>query len=263
MRSARLIPWFPLLALLAVGLVLSPAAAEEKAGGHKDAHETKYEATIHHKDGKKETKVFDVSKPEEHKQLSKHLEMGEAEEILQKRSTSLFDLSAELGLWTLVVFLLLFLILRKVAWGPMLEGLKKREENIAAAIEESRQARAEAQHLRDFLQQERAKIGEEARRVMDETRRHGQTLVEDMQNKGRAEIQAERERLRREIATARDQALHQLWTQTAQLAALISTKAVRRELSLDDHRRLVDEALAELRQSGQEWQQEVASVQQA
>ncbi len=261
MRAARLILWFPLLALVTAVLVLSPAAAEEKGGDHKEGHATKvYEAKFH-KDGK--TKVFDVSKPEEHSQLAEHLRQGEVEEVLEKRSVSLMEIYWDLGLWTMVVFLLLFLILRKVAWGPMLEGLKKREENIAAAIEESKQARAEAQRLRDYLESERAKIGEEARRVMDETRRHGQMLVEDMQNKARTEIQSERERLRREIGTARDQALHQLWTQAAQLAALISSKAVRRELSVDDHRRLVDEALAELRQAGGEWQQEVVSVQRA
>ena len=58
--------------------------------------------------------------------------------------------------------------------------------------------------------------------------------------------EAERERLHRDINTARDQALKQLWEQSAQLATLISAKAIRRQLSPEDHRRLVDEALADL-----------------
>ena len=64
--------------------------------------------------------------------------------------------------------------------------------------------------------------------------------------KARAEIQAERERLRREIEMARDQALQELWKQAADLATMISAKAIRRQLSAEDHRRLVDEALTEL-----------------
>jgi hypothetical protein len=43
-----------------------------------------------------------------------------------------------------VVFILLYLILRKVAWGPMLEGLHKREESIFGALNEAEKARAEA-----------------------------------------------------------------------------------------------------------------------
>lgn len=167
----------------------------------------------------------------------------------------------DLGIWTLVVFGLLFLILKSYAWKPMLEGLHKREENINAAFDEARKAREEAQQLRDHLAQERAKIAEDTRNAMDEARREGQRLVEEMTSKAKAEIQAERERLRREITTAKDQALKELWTQTAQLATLVSAKAIRRALSIDDHRRLVDEALVELKQAGQDRQREVAGVQ--
>ena len=60
--------------------------------------------------------------------------------------------------------------------------------------------------------------------------------------------QDERERLRKEIGLAHDSALQDLWNQTAQLATLISAKALGRAISEDDHRRLVDESLAELRQ---------------
>src|SRR5260370_4063487 len=49
----------------------------------------------------------------------------------------------DLALWTLVVFLLLFFVLSKYAWGPMLEGLKKREENIRSALEDAQRAREE------------------------------------------------------------------------------------------------------------------------
>src|ERR671936_824072 len=54
----------------------------------------------------------------------------------------------DLGIWTLVVFALLLLVLRRFAWGPMLEGLQKREQNIRAAREDAERAREEAQRLR-------------------------------------------------------------------------------------------------------------------
>ena len=53
--------------------------------------------------------------------------------------------------------------------------------------------------------------------------------------------------MRREIEMARDQALQQIYQQAVQLASLISTKAVKRELAPADHQRLLDEALTDLR----------------
>jgi F-type H+-transporting ATPase subunit b len=155
----------------------------------------------------------------------------------------------DLAIWTLVVFLLLLFVLTKYAWNPMLGALQKREENIHSAIEESKRAREEARQLRQDLATERAKIAEERRIALDEARRDGQQLRETMLAQGKAEIQSERDRLHRELRRATDQALKTIWEQTAQLATLISAKAIRRQLTPDDHHRLVDEALADLRKA--------------
>jgi F-type H+-transporting ATPase subunit b len=152
----------------------------------------------------------------------------------------------DLAIWTLVVFLLLLFVLTKYAWGPMLDGLRKREESIRGAIDEAQRAREEAQQLREHLAQERAKIADEMRAAMDQARRDAQQLKDGMVAQAKAEINAERDRLHREINSARDHALKQLWDQTAQLATLVSAKAIRRQLNPDDHRRLVDEALTDL-----------------
>jgi F-type H+-transporting ATPase subunit b len=156
----------------------------------------------------------------------------------------------DLGIWTVVVFGVLLLVLWKWAWGPMLQGLHNRERNIQGAIAEAQKAREEAQRLQEQWQQEMARAQEKVREIHDDARRKAQQNTDEMIAKARADIQAERERLRREIETARDQALQELWKHTAQLATEISAKAIRRQLSPDDHRRLVDEALADLPGAG-------------
>ena len=89
------------------------------------------------------------------------------------------------------------------------------------------------------------------RDILDNARRAAERSTDEMIAKARSEIQSERDRLRREIETARDQALQELWNQAAQLATLISAKAIGRSLTEEDHRRLLDEAIAELGQSAQ------------
>jgi F-type H+-transporting ATPase subunit b len=158
----------------------------------------------------------------------------------------IFRPAVELSIWTLAVFLILFGLLWLMAWKPLREGLQKREHGIQAAIDEAKRAREEAQRLREQWQQEMDAANDKVRDILDLARRDAQHTTEEMVGKARSEIQAERDRLRREIETARDQAIQELWNHTANLAALVSAKAIRRQLTPDDHRRLVEEALAEL-----------------
>jgi F-type H+-transporting ATPase subunit b len=160
-----------------------------------------------------------------------------------------FARALDLTIWTIVVFVILLVLLRLLAWKPMLQALQAREKAIADAIEQAKQDREEAARLREQFQQELNRAAEQVRAMLDEGRRDVQHQSDEMLAAARAEIQAEKERLRREIETARDQALQDIWNRSAELASAISTKAIRRTLSVDDHRRLVDEALAELGQA--------------
>lgn len=153
----------------------------------------------------------------------------------------------DLGIWTLVVFLILFFILKKFAWKPILEGLHKREDAIKSAVEEAKLARAETQRVQAEFQRKMDEAFAKIPAMMDEARRDAQALSEEMRSRAQTEIQADRERLRREIDLAKDQAMQQLFAQAATLATTISAKALKRNVTEEDHQRLVDEALKEMR----------------
>jgi F-type H+-transporting ATPase subunit b len=166
----------------------------------------------------------------------------------------------DLAIWTFVVFLVLLFVLGRFAWRPMLEGLQQRELNIRSAIDEAERTRQEAQRLRAELQVEMDHAAEKVHALMDAARRDAQQATDEMLARARVEVQKERDRLRREIDMARDHALQQIWDRTAQLATLVAGKAIRRQLTPDDHRRLVEDAIAELRQAGKERERELAGV---
>ncbi len=167
----------------------------------------------------------------------------------ESQKVEIFRPAVELGIWTIAVFLILFGVLWLLAWKPMQEGLHSRERRIQGAIEEARKAREEAQQLREQWQRQMDAANDKVREILDLARRDVQHATDEMIAKARTEIQAERERLRREIDTARDQAIQELWNHAANLATQVSAKAIRRQLTPDDHRRLVEDALAELSQA--------------
>ncbi len=221
------------------------AQAQEKKG------EVLYKGEVIGPNGLPVERDFNITKKEEDlKELTTLLQEGNVLELTKEKEPNPLEIMWDLGLWTLVVFGLLYLFLRKLVWTPMLSGLQKREDNIRSAVEDAQKARDDAQRLRDQLQREVDKAHEKVRDILDEGRRHAQQATDEMIAKARTEIQAERDRLRREIEMARDQALQELWKQTADLATMVSAKAIRRQLSAEDHRRLVDEALAELQDAG-------------
>lgn len=238
MRRCRMIGC---LSLLVGALAGAPAwAAGEKA--------TKFQVEFTGKDGKEHLKPFDFSKKEDREQVAELVREGHVQFLEPLRSTPDL-LSWDLGLWTVVVFVLLFIILKKAAWGPILEGLKKREDSIRASVEEAKLARAETERVRAELKAEMAKAYEQIPKMMDEARRDAQAMAEQLRSQAQADIQADRQRLRREIDLALEQALQSIYQQGAHLATLISAKAIQRSLTEDDHRRLVDEALTEMKEA--------------
>jgi len=244
MRGFWLAGWLWILALGMVVLSSDHARAEGKTG----EVNKKYHGLVKALGEKIESEEeFDLSKPEELHKLAEYLGNGEIMELQKEREVNILAISWDLGLWTVVVFVLLLFVLKKLAWTPWLEGIHRRESNIKEALSEAQNARNQAQLMRAELQKEMNSAAEKVRQIMDEARRDAQRAKDEMIVHARAEIQGERERLQREIAMARDQALQELWSQTAQLATLISSRAIRRQLTVDDHRRLVDDAIAELR----------------
>ena len=169
---------------------------------------------------------------------------------LQSAKPDIFGWALDLTLWTIVVFLILLFILGRFAWKPMLQGLEKRENDIQAAIEDARKAREEAQLLREGVQSERNKIEDMRRDILQKAQADAQRTADEITAKAKAEMQAERDRLRRDMETAHDQALQDLYAQTVDLATLVSSKAIRREMTPEDHRRFVEEALADIRHAG-------------
>ena len=152
----------------------------------------------------------------------------------------------DLMIWSIVVFVVLLLVLRKAAWQPMIEGLRKREETIRGSVEEGRRTRDEMEALRAHFKADLDAAYAKIPQMMDDARRDAQRMAEELRAKAMADIQTERQRLRLELDRAHDQALQDLSTHAAQLATLISAKAIRRSLNADDHHRLIDEAMQEM-----------------
>ena len=176
-------------------------------------------------------------------------EASEGAHAPEGKDLNVFKGGLDLTIWSIVVFLALFFILNKFAWPSIRDGLDKREQSIAHDKHEAEKAKREASEVRAKLEAEMARVNAEIRTMMDKARVDAAATAAEELARGKAELQAERDRQQRELRISTDDALHRIWETAAQLATSISAKAVRKQLSYDDHHALVAEALEEFKAS--------------
>jgi F-type H+-transporting ATPase subunit b len=156
------------------------------------------------------------------------------------------DLKLDLGLWSLLVFVGLLLVLRRFAWGPLMEGLDAREKHINGEIAEAERANAEAQRLLAEHGRKLAEVQNEVRVIIDEARRDAQNMQQQLLKQAQDEAQATRDRALRDIELAKDRALRDIFERAADVATEAAAQIVRRTLTPQDHRDLVAQVIKEL-----------------
>jgi F-type H+-transporting ATPase subunit b len=149
-------------------------------------------------------------------------------------------------LWTLITLIVVYLVLKRFAWKPLLDALQSREKFIEDSLRQATEARdrAEAQ-LREY-EAKLAAARDEVEAMLDEGRRDAAALREREHDKGRQEARQELERAKREIHVATDTAIRDLYERAAELSTSAAAKILDRELSPKDHERLVAEAIEAL-----------------
>lgn len=171
-----------------------------------------------------------------------HEEVAEGE-LPHEAGASPLSFDEDLAVWSLVVFLILLVVLWKFAWGPISEGLDKREQGIADNIAAAEQKHEEAKQLLVQYDKRLAEAAGEVREIIEEARRDAEHTQREILAKATEDAQAIQDRARREIETATSAALKELSERSASLAVELAGKIVQSHLSQEDHARLIDDAV--------------------
>jgi F-type H+-transporting ATPase subunit b len=150
------------------------------------------------------------------------------------------------AVWTLVIFLTVVLILGKFAWGPILKGLQARESYILESLEKAKGEREQADARLKEYEDKLAQARTEVTALVEEGRRDAEVVKKKILEEARQEADKERERTKREIQIATDTATKQLYSLAARLATDMAGRIIRKELTPQDHERLIAESIQEL-----------------
>lgn len=152
---------------------------------------------------------------------------------------------------TVVCFLALLLILKKMAWGPILKQVEAREKRIEDAIAKSESDRSAAAKLLEDHKRTVANVEAEVAALREKGRLQAEAQHRDIVAKAQQEAAAAADRARREIELARTQALQDIRREAVELSLAAATRVVGRSLDGKDQRRIAEEVVGSLATSGQ------------
>ncbi len=155
----------------------------------------------------------------------------------------MLEINPGLVVWTTVTFILLLIILKKVAWKPLLDALEKREEHIRTSIVRAEQAKKEAENLLEQHRKQIAEIKTEAQKIIDEGREQANKLKSEIENSAKQQARLMINQATQEIDEKKEAALSQLRNEVAGLAVLAAEKILDETLDATKHRRVVDDVL--------------------
>ena len=159
---------------------------------------------------------------------------------------SLIDVVPGLMIWTLITFVIVLVVLKRVAFGRIQGIIDARRERIREALDEADKARQEARDLRELTKREREEAKADREQLLDESRRQAQALYEQARQRAEEDLQERLEKNRQELEAENRRVQEQIRRDVVELTLMAAEKVTGKALDSGDQRRLIDETIDEL-----------------
>ncbi len=134
-------------------------------------------------------------------------------------------------LWTLLAFLIVFFVLRKFAWGPILSSLNTREQGIADSLETAQRVKAEMAQLKAENEALMAQAREERGAMLKEARVIKDRIIAESKEQAKVEANKIIAEAQQAIEAQKMAALTEVKNQVGKMVVEVAEKVLRRELS--------------------------------
>lgn len=155
----------------------------------------------------------------------------------------MLELEPGMIVWTWITFILVLVLLSKLALKPILNAVDKREQSIRDDLKAAQQQRDEAQALLDQHKKMMADAESEARKLFQDSKSLAEKARQELLDKAQQESKQVLEKAKLEIEQQKNSALASLKAEVADLAVGAAEKILLVNLDADRQRAVVDEYL--------------------
>ena len=133
-------------------------------------------------------------------------------------------------IWTTIIFLLFWFILGKLAFKPIGEALKTRENSIQNALDEAKKAREEMENLKSENDKILAEAREERTKLLKEAKETKDAIITEAKTKAKEDAQKIVSNALLEIENQKKSAMAEIKNMTGNLAVEIAEKLIKKDL---------------------------------
>ena len=152
-----------------------------------------------------------------------------------------------LFLWTILTFLVLFGLLARFAWRPLVDMLDRREAGIRNALDGAEKAREELNNLQEESQQLLAKARTEAQSMIAASRKQGETIKEEIIQDARVKVGSILEASERQIQAEKQKAIRDIRDEVVDISIALASKLLERNISAEDNHSIIKQSLERIR----------------
>ena len=146
-------------------------------------------------------------------------------------------------MWTIVTFFIVLAILKWKAWGPLIEALDKREEDIRNALSSAEKAREEADKVAEDYEEMIRKAQAEAQKIVTESKAAGERVREEIKVTAEKEAGDILEKAQKQIQSEKANAIQEIRSTVVEFSLQAASKVIEKNLDSEDNRRLIKETV--------------------
>tara|TARA_B110000116_G_scaffold33440_1_gene25505 strand:- start:95 stop:658 length:564 start_codon:yes stop_codon:yes gene_type:complete len=135
-----------------------------------------------------------------------------------------------LFLWTLVTFSIVLIILKTMAWGPLMEALDDREKRINDALSSADKAKEEAEKVSNEYDTMIKKAQAEAQDIVAKGKESGNNLRDEIERKANQKADELLEKSNKQIEAAKTKAIDEIKSISVDLAIQAASKVINKNL---------------------------------
>ena len=159
----------------------------------------------------------------------------------------LVQLDPGLFIWTIRTFLILFIVLAKFAWRPLLTALESRENTIKSSLEDAEKAKLELERLNTESEEIIAKARSEAQSIRTEAKATAEKIKADGMVQASEDAKKLREEAEKQIQVEKNKAINEIRSEVVDLTMSVAEKIIKKNLSKEDNQSLIEDSIRNLK----------------
>jgi F-type H+-transporting ATPase subunit b len=149
----------------------------------------------------------------------------------------------------LVIFLVVAFVIYRLAWGPIVQNIERRNARIEQGLRAAEEAEKRLTSAAAEVQKELEVARQQAREILVRAHQEAVAEAEEVRTRSRREAEAQVEKARADIEAERDRAVQELRAQVGSLVVEATSRVLGKTIDEAAHCRLIDESIAEVSKS--------------